>query len=72
MNLINYLDVEITSLWNDYAENRNIRLKKIANKKLNKLIEYLESKSKEVIKNSIVNRLLMDKRIKYRIFLALN
>ncbi|SFB31163.1 hypothetical protein [Clostridium frigidicarnis] len=47
MNLIEYSDVEITSLWNDYAETRNIGLKKIANIKLNKLIEYLESKSKD-------------------------
>ncbi|MEW9936863.1 hypothetical protein AB2T96_08935 [Clostridium butyricum] len=45
MNLIEYSDVEITSLWNDYAETRNIGLKKIANKKLDKLIEYLDSKS---------------------------
>ena len=47
MNLIEYSDVEITSLWNDYAGTRNMGLKKIANKKLNKLIEFLESKSRD-------------------------
>ncbi|WP_315119711.1 hypothetical protein [uncultured Clostridium sp.] len=47
MNLIDYLDVDISSLWNNYAETRNKGLKKIANIKLKKLVEYLESKSKD-------------------------
>ncbi len=47
MNLIDYSDVDISSLWNDYAETRNKGLKKIANVKLRKLVEYLETKTKE-------------------------
>lgn len=47
MNLIDYSDVDISNLWNDYAETRNKGLKKIANVKLKKLVEYLESKTKE-------------------------
>lgn len=47
MNLIDYPDSDISSLWNDYAETRNKGLKKIANEKLKKLVEYLETKTKE-------------------------
>jgi len=47
MNLIDYPYLGISSLWNDYAETRNKGLKKIANAKLKKLVEYLESKTKE-------------------------
>lgn len=47
MNLIDYSDSDISSLWNDYAETRNKGLKKIANVKLKKLVEYLETKTKE-------------------------
>lgn len=41
MNFIEYSDLEITKLWNDYAETRNKGLKKIANKKLSNLIEFV-------------------------------
>lgn len=47
MNLIDYQDSDISSLWNDYAETRNNGLKKIANAKLKKLVEYLDTKTKE-------------------------
>lgn len=47
MNLIDYSDFDVSSLWNDYAETRNKGLKKIANIKLKKLVEYLEIKTKE-------------------------
>ena len=39
MKLIDYSDVEIRSLWNDYAYTRNKGLKNIANNKLKNLIE---------------------------------
>ena len=38
MNLIEYYDLEISNLWNDYAETRNKGLKKNANVKLHSLI----------------------------------
>lgn len=44
MNFIDYSDLEITKLWNDYANTRNKGLKKIANNKLNKMIEFVNSK----------------------------
>lgn len=47
MNLIEYYDLEISNLWNDYAETRNKGLKKNANVKLQSLIQYLNTKSKE-------------------------
>ena len=37
MKLIDYSDVEIRSLWNDYADTRNKGLKKTANNKLKNL-----------------------------------
>ena len=47
MKLIDYSDVEIRSLWNDYADTRNKVLKKTANNKLKNLIEFVNSKSNE-------------------------
>ena len=44
MNFIDYSDLEITKLWNDYADTRNKGLKKIANNKLKKLIEFVNFK----------------------------
>lgn len=46
MNLINYSDLQITALWNDYANTRNKGLKKVANNKLRKLIQFVNSKEK--------------------------
>lgn len=53
MNLINYSDEEITKLWNDYADNRNQGLKKIANKKLRDMINFINLKNKDVIKQFV-------------------
>ncbi|MFT8352498.1 hypothetical protein [Clostridium saccharoperbutylacetonicum] len=53
MNLINYSDEEITKLWNDYADNRNQGLKKIANKKLRDMINFINLKNKDEIKQFV-------------------
>lgn len=53
MNTIDYEDRQITTLWNEYANTRNSGLKKLANKKLDLMIEYIltlpESKQKDFI-----------------------
>ncbi|NMS91832.1 hypothetical protein HGQ85_18070 [Clostridioides difficile] len=53
MNTIDYEDSKITTLWNEYANTRNSGLKKLANKKLDLMIEYIltlpESKQKHFI-----------------------
>ncbi|KPI53258.1 hypothetical protein KW95_03580 [Clostridioides difficile] len=41
MNTIDYEDKQITTLWNEYANTRNSGLKKLANKKLDLMIEYI-------------------------------
>ncbi|MGX8126700.1 hypothetical protein ACWTV9_10590 [Clostridioides difficile] len=41
MNIIDYEDKQITTLWNEYANTRNSGLKKLANKKLDLMIEYI-------------------------------
>jgi hypothetical protein len=53
VNLINYSDEEITKLWNDYADNRNQGLKKIANKKLRDMINFISLKNKDEIKQFV-------------------
>jgi hypothetical protein len=53
VNLINYSDEEITKLWNDYADNRNQGLKKIANKKLRDMINFINLKNKDEIKQFV-------------------
>lgn len=53
MNLINYSDEEITKLWNTYANTRNKGLKKIANQKLRDMINFINLKSKEEIKQFV-------------------
>lgn len=53
MNTIDYEDSKITTLWNEYANTRNSGLKKLANKKLDLMIEYIltlpESKQKNFV-----------------------
>lgn len=53
MNTIDYEDSKITELWNEYANTRNTGLKKLANKKLEFLIEYIlklpENKQKHFV-----------------------
>ena len=53
MNLINYSDDELTVLWNDYATTRNKGLKKVANQKLRDMINFVNLKSKDKIKEFV-------------------
>ena len=53
MNLINYSDEELTVLWNDYATTRNKGLRKVANQKLRDMINFINLKSKDKIKEFV-------------------